>query len=143
MQELFSNSTGDINTANGVNGLLNNVTGIGNSTNGVNSLFSNTTGLANSASGIIALRDNTTGMHGDHENARHVARVALELRRTMLSRSTRGASHFCYETSSKFESLQCGHGDETAMARTLNSPQTPTQLSIGGSTRTTALKLIV
>ena len=57
----FSNTTGDTNTASGVNALLSNTTGYDNTASGVNALFSNTTGDTNTASGVDALVSNTTG----------------------------------------------------------------------------------
>ena len=52
---LFSNTTGDDNTANGFGALPNNTTGDSNTANGYQALFSNTTGSHNTANGTFAL----------------------------------------------------------------------------------------
>ena len=62
VQALSSNTTGDNNTANGVQALFSN-TGIDNTASGVQALFSNTTGNFNTATGVNALRSNTTGVN--------------------------------------------------------------------------------
>jgi hypothetical protein len=58
---LFSNTTGQLNTANGAFALFNNTTGFANTANGFGALFHDTTGSDNSALGFEALVSNTTG----------------------------------------------------------------------------------
>jgi len=58
---LFSNTTGDNNTANGFNALEFNTTGNNNTANGLQALRDNTTGNSNTANGEEALFSNTTG----------------------------------------------------------------------------------
>ena len=58
---LFNNTTGNNNTANGVQALTRNTTGNSNTASGISALFFNTTGSSNTASGINALFFNTTG----------------------------------------------------------------------------------
>jgi hypothetical protein len=64
MYSLFSNTTGNYNTANGFQALYSNTTGNNNTANGYNSLYSNTTGNNNTALGYYSARyiaDGTTG----------------------------------------------------------------------------------
>jgi hypothetical protein len=58
---LFSNTTGDRNTASGREALYSNTTGSQNTASGFQALYSNTTGQLNTASGSYALFSNTTG----------------------------------------------------------------------------------
>src|SRR3989339_302772 len=58
---LYSNTTGNENTANGMYALYSNTTGSYNNCNGWGVLYSNTTGFNNSAFGWGALYNNTTG----------------------------------------------------------------------------------
>jgi len=58
---LFSNTTGNDNTAAGFAALESNTTGSNNTAAGFEALFSNTTGSNNTASGLAALLSNTTG----------------------------------------------------------------------------------
>ena len=58
---LFSNTTGNSNTANGISALYSNTTGNNNTASGINVLYSNTTGSNNTANGFYALYNNTTG----------------------------------------------------------------------------------
>ena len=58
---LFSNTTGDNNTASGFYALFSNTTGPYNMANGYESLYSNTTGGFNAANGVFALYNNTIG----------------------------------------------------------------------------------
>ena len=60
---LYSNTTGDLNTASGNAALVVNTTGEGNTANGYNALSSNTTGTNNTATGLQALLHNTAGNH--------------------------------------------------------------------------------
>jgi hypothetical protein len=60
---LYSNTTGNYNTANGVSALYSNTTGNSNTANGLNALYSNTTGNSNTANGLNALYSNTTGYY--------------------------------------------------------------------------------
>jgi hypothetical protein len=60
-QALFSNTTGDANTATGDNALSNNTTGEQNTASGDSALAVNTTGSDNTANGAQALFLNTTG----------------------------------------------------------------------------------
>ncbi len=57
----FSNTTGNYNTANGLQSLYSNTTGFNNTANGRAALYSNTTGFQNTANGYQALFSNTTG----------------------------------------------------------------------------------
>jgi Chaperone of endosialidase len=57
----FSNITGGLNTASGVDALANNTIGNFNSASGHSALLTNTTGSLNTASGYQALISNTTG----------------------------------------------------------------------------------
>jgi uncharacterized coiled-coil protein SlyX len=61
MNALFSNTTGNFNTADGFNALTHNSTGTRNTANGVNALLGNTIGGSNTAEGVNALLRNTTG----------------------------------------------------------------------------------
>ncbi|HEX4707664.1 MAG TPA: tail fiber domain-containing protein [Candidatus Angelobacter sp.] len=61
VQALFSNTTGGSNTASGYLALFGNTTGSFNVANGANALQSNTTGGSNVANGGFALFSNTTG----------------------------------------------------------------------------------
>ena len=58
---LFSNTTGDNNTASGFFALFSNTTGTYNMANGYEALYSNTTGALNAANGALVLYNNTTG----------------------------------------------------------------------------------
>ena len=58
---LFSNTTGDNNTASGFYALSSNTTGTYNMANGYEALYSNTTGGFNAANGVFVLYNNTTG----------------------------------------------------------------------------------
>ena len=58
---LYNNTTGNRNTATGVNALGSNTTGSDNTTNGNGALYSNTTGNSNTATGGGALFRNTAG----------------------------------------------------------------------------------
>ena len=58
---LFSNTTGDNNTASGFYALTSNTTGPYNMANGYEALYSNTTGGFNAANGVFALYNNTIG----------------------------------------------------------------------------------
>ena len=58
---LFSNTTGDNNTASGFYALFTNTTGPYNMANGYESLYSNTTGAFNAANGVFVLYNNTIG----------------------------------------------------------------------------------
>jgi len=60
-QALYSNTTGNYNTAAGIGALSQNTTGIVNTASGYHALFSNTTGSDNTAAGIGALENNTMG----------------------------------------------------------------------------------
>jgi hypothetical protein len=65
-QALFSNTTGDSNTAVGVRALYSNIGGVlfaggGNTAIGLNALEDNSTGAFNTANGAAALSSNTTG----------------------------------------------------------------------------------
>jgi trimeric autotransporter adhesin len=57
----LNNTTGNENTATGINALLSNTTGLANTASGAIALVSNTTGDENTASGYMALVGNTTG----------------------------------------------------------------------------------
>src|SRR4030095_6267960 len=57
----WSNTTGEVNTANGYTALFSNTTGYGNTANGLEALINNTIGNGNTASGLDALVNNTTG----------------------------------------------------------------------------------
>jgi len=59
----LSNTTGNLNTANGEAALFSNTTGSQNTAIGVSALQSNTTGSLNTASGVSALQSNTTGVN--------------------------------------------------------------------------------
>jgi hypothetical protein len=61
MEALFSNTTGDSNTATGDAALSSNTTGSVNTANGYLALSQNTTGNFNTANGAFALQLNTTG----------------------------------------------------------------------------------
>ncbi|MDE2097369.1 MAG: hypothetical protein KGL39_09010 [Patescibacteria group bacterium] len=61
LNALYSNATGNNNTASGLNALYSNTTGYSNTASGLNALYSNTTGYSNTASGLNALYSNTTG----------------------------------------------------------------------------------
>jgi len=61
MFALFSNTTGNYNTAYGGVTLQSNTTGSDNTANGISALNNNTAGHSNTASGILALSNNTTG----------------------------------------------------------------------------------
>jgi hypothetical protein len=58
---LFSNTTGEANTAIGYQALYANTFGIENTANGFRALYNNTTGNDNTANGVGALYHNTTG----------------------------------------------------------------------------------
>jgi hypothetical protein len=58
---LYSNIDGDFNTANGTYSLYKNTTGYSNTANGYKSLYYNTVGSSNTANGMYALFYNTTG----------------------------------------------------------------------------------
>jgi hypothetical protein len=58
---LFSNTTGDNNTASGFYALTSNTTGPYNMANGYEALYSNTTGAFNAANGVFVLYNNTIG----------------------------------------------------------------------------------
>jgi len=58
---LYSNTSGDYNTANGYQALYTNTTGHHNTANGYTALYDNTTGSSNTAIGFNALSNNTTG----------------------------------------------------------------------------------
>jgi len=58
---LFSNTTGDQNTANGNAALVTNTSGIHNTATGASALFGNSTGSSNTAEGGRALFSNTSG----------------------------------------------------------------------------------
>ena len=58
---LFSNTTGDNNTASGFYALSSNTTGTYNMANGYEALYSNTTGAFNAANGVFVLYNNTIG----------------------------------------------------------------------------------
>ena len=60
---LYSNTTGRRNTANGHNAIYSNTTGNENTASGESSLYSNTTGLWNTANGHNAMLNNTTGSY--------------------------------------------------------------------------------
>ena len=60
---LESNTTGSNNTAVGFEALFSNTTGSNNTANGLSTLLSNTTGNNNTASGFEALVSNTTGIN--------------------------------------------------------------------------------
>lgn len=60
-QALFSNTTGDRNTASGFQALFNNTSGYQNTASGSQTLYHNTTGSRNTAVGYEALRYNTGG----------------------------------------------------------------------------------
>ncbi|HST10788.1 MAG TPA: tail fiber domain-containing protein [Terriglobales bacterium] len=59
--QLYSNTTGDHNTASGIYALFHNTTGSYNTANGVFALVANTTGFNNTADGAFALGANTIG----------------------------------------------------------------------------------
>ena len=61
MQALTANTTGQYNTANGLDALFKNTTGSYNAANGAYALFQNTTGTNNTANGYYALSANTIG----------------------------------------------------------------------------------
>ena len=61
MNALYSNTTGNDNTANGVSALFSNTTGNGNTANGFDALYYNTTGSINIALGNCAGENLTTG----------------------------------------------------------------------------------
>ena len=54
-RQLYSNTTGIYNTANGFTALYSNTTGSYNAANGSYALYSNTTGYNNSAQGYLSL----------------------------------------------------------------------------------------
>ncbi len=56
-----SNTTGNSNTANGAEALLNNTTGLANTANGKSALQANTVGIENTANGVFALYSNNIG----------------------------------------------------------------------------------
>jgi hypothetical protein len=58
---LLSNTTGDVNTATGINAFRSNTDGIENTATGFGALLGNITGDRNTASGVQALLTNTTG----------------------------------------------------------------------------------
>src|SRR5207302_7386495 len=58
---LFSNTTGRFNTATGGSTLASNTTGGSNTANGANALINNTTGNSYTANGLYSLQNNTTG----------------------------------------------------------------------------------
>ena len=58
-----TNTTGSLNSAQGVYALTYNTTGYANSAQGVSALYYNTTGYYNSAQGVNALYSNTTGSY--------------------------------------------------------------------------------
>ena len=61
MNALVSNTTGNVNTATGVEALLDNTDGEDNTANGYRALLANTTGDSNTACGVLALSANTSG----------------------------------------------------------------------------------
>ena len=63
MRALYNNTTGNANTANGVNSLYNNTTGSSNTANGGAALYNNISGSYNTASGNSALGLATTGTY--------------------------------------------------------------------------------
>jgi hypothetical protein len=60
-QALYSNTTGNYNTASGFHSLYSNTSGAFNTASGLQSLYSNTSGEYNTASGLQSLKFNTTG----------------------------------------------------------------------------------
>ncbi len=61
LNALFSNTSGEGNTANGESAVSSNTTGIDNTANGLGALFNNTTGNQNTATGFLALEMNKSG----------------------------------------------------------------------------------
>jgi uncharacterized coiled-coil protein SlyX len=80
LQALYSNTTGYLNTANGVNALLSNTTGFNNTAIGVDALNSNTSGGSNIALGFQAGQNLTTGSFNIHIGSTGVAGDARKIR---------------------------------------------------------------
>ena len=73
MSALASNTTGNDNTASGVEALLTNTTGSNNTAGGLRISLSNTTGIDETATGALALQNNTTGLYNTADGFRALA----------------------------------------------------------------------
>ena len=98
------NTTGTINTAQGVNALYYNTTGYSNSAQGVNALYYNTTGYSNSAQGVNALYYNTTGFNNTAQGVN-----ALYYNTTGYRNSAQGFQALFYNTTGSYNSAQGGY----------------------------------
>jgi hypothetical protein len=97
----YSNTTGNYNSAQGMNALYYNTTGSLNSAQGYAALYYNTTGIQNSAQGTYALQTNTTG---NYNSAQGVS--ALNSNTTGIQNSAQGMGALYSNTTGNYNSAQ-------------------------------------